>query len=171
MSKGYKYTRTLVILAMLTALEIVLSRFLSFSTQQFKVGFAFLPMVIAAYLFAPWGGAVVAGVGDLVGALAFPIGAYFPGFTLIAALNGLVFGLLLRKRQDFVTIICAVIITQFIGGAVLNSICISILYNMPYMPLLALRVVQAAIMSVIETIILGLLFKYMPKSIKRKTDF
>ena len=43
-------TRTLTMAALLTALEIVLSRFLSISAWNTKIGFAFVPVAIAALL-------------------------------------------------------------------------------------------------------------------------
>ena len=88
-------TRTLVTLSILTALEIVLNRFLSINAWNTKIGFSFIPVAVAGMLFGPLGGAVVGALGDLVGAILFPIGAYFPGFTLTAFLTGLVYGLFL----------------------------------------------------------------------------
>ena len=40
-------TRTLTTMALLTALEIVLSRFLSISAWNTKIGFAFVPVALA----------------------------------------------------------------------------------------------------------------------------
>ena len=95
--------RTLLTLSLLTALEIVLNRFLSINAWNIKIGFSFVPVVIGAMLYGPLGGAVVGALGDFIGALLFPIGPYFPGFTLTAFLTGAVFGLLLKKG-DLVTL-------------------------------------------------------------------
>ena len=73
--------------------EVVLSRFLSISTESLKIGFAFVPLVCCAMLYGPVWGAVAGGLADFIGAVLFPIGPYFPGFTLTNALIGLVFGL------------------------------------------------------------------------------
>ena len=89
----------LVLLAVLTAMEIVLSRFLSINPWNLKIGFSFVPIVVAAMLYGPLGGACVAGMGDFLGANLFPIGPYFPGYTVTAVLTGLVFGVLLYKKQ------------------------------------------------------------------------
>ena len=80
---------------MLVAVHVLLSRILSVNAWNIKIGLAFLPVYAAAYLYGPWVAALVGGIGDLVGALAFPIGPYFPGFTLSCALTGVIFGLLL----------------------------------------------------------------------------
>ena len=92
-------TRSITALGLLVAVEIVLSRFCSINAWDLKIGFSFLPVAVAAMRLGPLEAAVVAAVSDFVGAVLFPIGAYFPGFTLTAFLSGLVFGWLLHRRR------------------------------------------------------------------------
>ena len=87
---------TLTLMGLLTAVEIVLSRFLSISAWNTKIGFAFVPVVIAAILLGPYRAGIVAALADFLGAVLFPIGAYFPGFTLTAFFMGVIYGLLLH---------------------------------------------------------------------------
>ena len=77
-------TRSITALGLLVAVEIVLSRFCSINAWDLKIGFSFLPVAVAAMRLGPLEAAVVAAVSDFVGAVLFPIGAYFPGFTLTA---------------------------------------------------------------------------------------
>ncbi len=143
-------TRTLAILGILLALEIVLSRFLSISAWNIKIGFSFVPIVIAAMLFGPVPAATVAALGDFVGAILFPIGPYFPGFTCTAFLTGLVFGYFLYKKQGVANTAAAVLLVQFVLGLLLNTYWIHVLYHSPFVPLLATRVVQAALLTVVQ---------------------
>ncbi len=145
-------TRTLTALALLTALEIILSRFLSISMWNIKIGFSFVPVVAAAILYGPLAAGVVAALADFIGAILFPIGAYFPGFTLTAFLTAFVFGLFLHNRQNWARIIASVGINQFIFSLFLNTLWISILYGSPYVPLLATRVIQCVILTVVQLI-------------------
>lgn len=94
-------TYRLVSIGILVATEIVCNRFLSVNTSLFKIGVAFLPVVLAAWLYGPVAGALVGGLGDLIGALLFPIGPYFPGFTLTAALAGAGYGFCLCPRCGY----------------------------------------------------------------------
>ena len=149
--------RTLVNLAVLTALEIVLSRFLSISTQELKIGFSFVPVVLAAALYGPLGGALCAGLGDLIGAVLFPIGPYFPGFTLTAALTGAVFGLFLHKKIRWQGTAAAVLINQLPLSLGLNTLWISLLYGTPYLALLSTRLLQCAILIPVQIIVILLL--------------
>ncbi len=154
--------RTVAVLALLTALEIVISRFLSISTESLKIGFSFLVVAFAAREYGVAGGAVVGGLGDLVGALAFPIGAYFPGFTLTSALCGAVYGLVL-KTYSFKRIILTLIINNFLLGGVLNTLWISILYGSPFATLLPIRLLQAAVMTAVGVPALYFMNRYMPR--------
>ena len=86
-SKAKFIAADLTCLALLTAMQVVLSRFLSFNTLSLKIGFAFLPVAIGAAVLGPVGGAIVGGLGDFLGAVLFPIGPYFPGFTLTTLLS------------------------------------------------------------------------------------
>ena len=145
-------TRTLIVLALLTALEIILSRFLSISMWNIKIGFSFVPIVVAAILYGPLAAGIVAAMGDFIGAILFPIGAYFPGFTLTAFLTGLIFGFFLHKKQSWPQSIAAVGINQFVLSLFLNTLWISILYSSPYAPLLATRVIQCVILTAVQLI-------------------
>lgn len=156
-------TKTICVLGVLTALEIVLSRFLSINAWNMKIGFSFVPVALAAMLFGAVPAAAVAAMGDFLGALLFPIGAYFPGFTASAFLTGLVFGLFLRKRQDWRNIIPAVLINQLAVSLLLNTLWISVLYGSPYGPLLATRLVQTAILIPVELAVIRLVSKVLPR--------
>lgn len=149
--------------ALLIALEIVLSRFLSISTPFVKIGFAFVPAAVCAALYGPvWAGAAC-GMADFLGANLFPIGPYHPGFTLTAALSGVVFGLLLRGDRGgrWRNILLAVGIKGMVLSLALNTLWICQLYpsKYTYFALLPLRAaqcllempVQAAVIRVLKT--------------------
>lgn len=151
--------KIIVIVGLLTAIHIVLSRFLSINAWNIKIGFAFVPVFVAAYFFGPLAAALVGGLGDFLGAILFPIGPYFPGFTLSCVLTGVVLGLFLHKKQTLPRILAAAAINQFGIGLFLTSLWISILYGSSYTALLATRVVQAAILMVTETVVIFALRK------------
>ena len=144
-------TRTLTTLAMLIAIEVILSRFLSINAWNIKIGFGFVPVVIAAILYGPLAGGIVGALSD------FPIGTYFPGFTLTSFLMGMIFGLFLYKKQGWLQGLAAVGINQFILGLFLNTFWISVLYGSPYVPLLATRVFQSILLTVVQLICIQLM--------------
>lgn len=141
--------KRLTIIALLIALNIVLTRFLSINLWNMRFGFSFLSIFLTAYLMGPVGSMVVAGVGDLLGALLFPSGPFFAGFTFSAVLTGLFWGIT-YKKCDFVRISVAVALSQLISSLLLNTTWISVLYNTNFSSVLVARLPQVAIMSVVE---------------------
>ncbi len=130
--------RMLTTSAILTALEIVLNRFCSIKTFGWNIGFSFVPVVAAAFMYGPLVGAVVGGLGDLIGAILFPIGPYFPGFTLGAALMGFTYGIFLFRGEKSLFsgkinfwrhIFPSVLINGIVIGLFINTIWVSILYG------------------------------------------
>ncbi|MBO5994596.1 MAG: 5-formyltetrahydrofolate cyclo-ligase [Firmicutes bacterium] len=158
-----KSTQMIVTLGLLVALHIILSRFLSINAWNMKIGFAFVAVFVGAYLYGPVAGAVVGGLGDFLGAILFPIGAYFPGFTLNCALTGVVMGLLLYKKQSPLRVVIAVAIDQLIIAMWITPLWISILYGSPYWPLIISRLPQIGIMIVVEIVVTLLMIKIMER--------
>lgn len=148
-------TKTIVTIGLLVALQIILSRFLSINAWNIKIGFSFLPVFIAATLYGAIPAALVGAIGDFLGAVLFPIGPYFPGFTLTCALTGVVFGVLLHKNQSLPRILAAVAINQLVLGLLVNTLWISLLYGTPFAVLLVTRSVQCAILVPVEVLVIG----------------
>ena len=152
-------TKDVVLMGILIATEVVLSRFLSLSLWNIKIGFAFVPVVIAAFKLGPIKAGTVAALGDFVGAMLFPIGQYFPGFTFTAFLMGMTHGIFLYEKQTTSRIITGVLINQLIFSLLLNTLWISILYGAPYQAVLVSRLVQTAILVPVQIAVISILNK------------
>lgn len=92
-------TRELCMLAMLTALNVVMAEVLVFPAipKVLELSFGFVPIAVCGMLFGPVPAMLVAVVGDVVGAAIFNAGDFFLGYTLTALLTGLFYGLFLHK--------------------------------------------------------------------------
>ena len=73
-------TKHMVWMGILIAVSIVLSRFLSFSAWNVKIGFAFIPIVIGAVLFGPVQGGIAAAAADFLGGHTVSNRNVFSGF-------------------------------------------------------------------------------------------
>ena len=156
--------QTLTACAVLIAVQVVLSRFCSINAWNLKIGLGFLPVMLAGVLFGPIYGAAVGALSDFIGAVLFPIGAYFPGFTLSLALTGAVFGVLVRgDKAKTWRIALAVGVDQLVLSLLINSLWISVLYGSPYVPLLGTRIVQCAVMLPVEFILTGAAVRLLPR--------
>ena len=150
----------------LVAMEIILARF-SIHTWNLKIGFSFVPIVVAAIFYGPIAGGLVGAIGDVISAVLFPVGAYFPGFTLTAFLTGAVFGWFFRKNVSVLNVVFSVLIVQGVISQVLNTYWISFLYGSPYMPLFMTRLYQTAAMCVIQIAVILILDKKLISVLKK----
>lgn len=132
-----------------------------------------MPVVIAAIMFGPLMAGIVAALADFIGAILFPIGPYFPGFTLTAFLTGLSFGIFLYKKQSTVRILGTVAINQLLLSLLLNTFWISILYTSPYGAVLATRIIQCTILGPVQFLLIRAITKYQGQlwfnAIKKKS--
>lgn len=92
-------TEKLVTMALMIALTIVLSKLLSINILILRIGFGFLPIAILAILYGPWWAGIGYAIADLIGAWLLPTGQFFPGFTVSAFLTGIIFGLVLYRKE------------------------------------------------------------------------
>lgn len=164
----------ITVTAMLIAAEVVLSRFCSINSNALKIGFGFVPIVIAAVIYGPVTAGIAYGLSDLIGALLFPIGPYFPGFTACAALMGVVYGLFLHNQRVqktdnrkeklrlrlFLTRILPPTLINSAIGLFLNTIWVSILYSKySYWGWFAQRITEYAILIPLNLVLIPVIIK------------
>ena len=144
-------TRKLVILSFLTALTIVLSRFLSIQIQVLRIGLEFFPIMVAAILFGPIAGGIVGAVADLIGATLFPAGTFFPGFTVSAFTTGVIYGLFFYNKQvTWARALLGAFTKLIIVDMLMVSAWLIILYKMPVAGLIPTRLLKLAVMLPVE---------------------
>jgi ECF transporter S component (folate family) len=147
--------KTLATLSLFIALEAVIARFGTIRpSESLKLSMDFIPIAAAAMLFGPGPAVIVSVLADVLGAFLFPVGPYFPGFTVTAALTGLLYGLLLDRTPAMPRVVLAVALKQGILSLVLNTFWLHILYGMPYVPTLVGRLPQCGIMLAVEIILI-----------------
>ncbi len=150
--------QALVFTAVLAALDVVLTRFCSINTLNIKIGFGFAPAAVCGFLFGPFWAAVCAGIGDLAGALLFPVAAYSPLFTASAALSGAVWGSFLHKKEITKKEIAAASMANLtLVTLCLNTLFIHFLYGVPFTQLFVVRVMEAVVMFAVQNTVLRLL--------------
>lgn len=159
-------TKKLIVSAQLVALDVVFTRLLAVSTPLMKIGLGFAAVALCAMLYGPWWAALVAALGDVVGALLFPTGAFFPGFTLTAACTGLLFGLCLYRRdKSLLWPILAALLNTVLVSYLANTAMISYISGTPYTTLLKARAVQLAVTLPVQGAVLS--FLHRSRAIKR----
>ena len=120
-AKSLSNVRILCACGILAALFVVLYAVKLPLSPNLRITFTFIPLAIAGWLFGPIPAALVGLVGDVIGCMLFPMGAYFPGFTLSTMLTGFIFGIFL-----FETDITA---SKSIILIIMSKLCISLFIN------------------------------------------
>lgn len=134
----------LVILAMLTAVSIILTRFLViYLTNEVRISLGNIPVILAGVWFGPGWGLLVGFVADFVGSTVFSAYGWYAPMTLTPMVIGLLAGVLAHipvtnnsiPRWIVVTVLCNIPTTML-----WTTLCLSWMYGTPFLLLFAPRI-------------------------------
>ena len=152
--------RTLVMLALLTAMSIVFARVFTISTGFVRFNLGALPTHLAAVWFGPAGGFAVGALADMIGGT---LSGYSinPLITLGAGSVGLVSGLLFRQLSQLrlgLRLQLSITAGHVVGSVIINSLALHLFYGYAW-PVLAARIPNALILSAVNTVLVRLLLQ------------
>ncbi len=157
-----KNVKVLTTVAMLLAMATVLGFFKIPITNLIEIRFGFITVALGSALFGPAVGGILGALSDILGYLAKPTGAFFPGFTISSAISGIIYGLILYtkkgsfSRNSMIARIFAAELTHTICvGLLLNSYNLSLLYGTPYLQTMIARIPKEMIMLPINVVLLS----------------
>ncbi len=166
-------TKKILLCALFIASKIVLSRILSIKTPILTIGFAFVPTILGAIILGPKYSTFIATISDIIGALLFPTGSYFVGFTITSFLAGLTYGLILYRKEfkldkNFTIrlIICSVIVSLLLNG-LLNTIWIIIISKGASKIIIPTRIIKQLINVPVVIITITSICKVFESRIKK----
>ena len=163
MFKGKNTTRMLVTLALLSAIEVVLARFIvPMPSPTMRFSIEAVPIIVAGFLYGPVAGGLVGVIGDAVGCLFSGYG-YNPIFAVPPLLIGVCAGLmrfLLYKKVSFWRILVSFLPAVVLGSVLWQSYWLSFFYGShSFVWFLGSRSIQFAITSVVNAAVIFGLFK------------
>lgn len=186
-SKNRERLRFISFAAIMIAVNIVLSRFLSINTGVFRISLGVLPIQIAGYILGPVWGFGVGITADLIGYLINSAGGPMNiGITLITGLRALIAGLVVKlnkNRLNVASVIITNILNVIIASILLMSLVLSIMGGQAMNELIEIRAINASIQGLVilgvEVLLIPLLAlsrKYLPGDVeismmKRKNIF
>ena len=163
--KEFKNLKAIILAALFGAISIVLSSLAIMLTPTMRISFTFLPNEFVYYLFGPAFGSVFGAVMDVLGWIASPKGAYFPGFTVSGVVTGLIYGFIMYKRPiTLQRVILANVIRSVVVDFFMNTYWLSILMHTTFEASASLRIWKIIIMLPIETVLLYLVIKTIEAS-------
>ena len=146
--------RDLVLLGIIVAMKIILSRF-TVGTTIVHVSLGFIGSAMLGYLFGPVWGSIGGGISDLVSSALFGNqGGFFLGFTLSAMIGPFIYGLVFyQKPVKIWRIILATLLVTVVVNIGLNTLWVHLLYGMDFRVVLIQRIPKEAITPWLDMII------------------
>ena len=168
----FKRLNVVVFCGMMCALAMVLNMVASISVGPYiRIGFSGLPNQVVAYLFGPAVGGIFGAVLDIIKYLIKPEGAFFPGFTVSAALGGIIYGAFLyRRKLAIARVFAAQLTVKVFVNLLLNTLWLNMLYGKGFMAILPGRVVSNAVMLPIDTAIMFLMLQAVDRTVRKYFD-
>lgn len=167
--------RKVILAGLLLAASIVLNRFLSIKTPIVQISFTFIPSILTAMLLGTGWSVLVSGLADLLGALLFPFGAFFPGYTFTAVVSGLIYGLLLNKaykkngKQFLWRLVLACFLVSLLCNAGLNTLWTWYTMKKAIAVILPTRLIKESILLVIKILVMqGLHMTFLKTGVYKK---
>ena len=118
-------TKKMILSALLLALDIVLARFFSVRVVNIAFSFGFVPLILSAIWLGPKYSTLIGGLADLIGALLFPVGQYFVGYTISSLIDGFIYGIFLYKKPGEKRST-----KQFVIRLILSTLIVSVFCNL-----------------------------------------
>ena len=151
----FKRLNVVVFCGMMCAVAMVLNMTASITLGPYiRIGFSGLPNQVVAYLFGPAVGGIFGASLDVIKYLIKPEGPFFPGFTISAALGGIIYGAVLyRKKISIARVFVSQLIVKVFVNVLLNTLWLT-----------------NAIMLPIDTAIMFILLQAVDRTIKPYFD-
>lgn len=156
--------RLLVVCALLSAMSIILGKYLAIGIGEvMRFSLENLPILVAGFAFGPIAGVAVGVVADLVGCVLVGY-AINPVVTVGAAAIGLLSGIYRYlpaaggNKSRFVRILLVAFFAHAVGSVVIKTFGLASFYAMPYFALMLWRALNYLIVGAAESMALYCLF-------------
>ena len=174
-SKELSSVKMLIIAALFIALRTAIARFyipLPVMGGQ-RVYFTFFINALGTVIYGPVVGGLASAVSDLIGAIFFPTGPFFIGYTITSFMGSFIYGLFLYRakitvaRLFFAKLSVNMFVNVFLGA--LWPLMMNKKFTLPmFMTSMAARLPKNLIMLPVETVILVLFFGLIIPILKRE---
>ena len=160
MQKSKQNMRFLTITAMMTALSIIVERFFvpTFQGQPFRIDFGNIPILVCAFVCGPVYGALCGVLSDILGCIFNNYAPFLP-LTLSPLLIGLVPGAFSKKYKSKKSFFIKIFVTYIIVEILWTPFGLCLMKGTPYFAEFGINLPAAALQTVIDPLIVFLIFK------------
>ena len=159
------HLKLLVALSLMSALSIVLGKYLAFNLGSvLRFSFENLPIIFSGLAFGPIAGGVVGLIADLVGCLlvGYEINPVVTlGAVIIGALAGVCRMPFANNKEPSLVflVLSAELISHLLGSVIVKTIGLSAYYDMPFFILMAWRLLNYLVIGIFEGAMIYVLLK------------
>lgn len=154
------HVRILTQVSMLIAIQFILSKFCSISTDSIRIGFGFIPMALCGMLYGPIWAAIAYSVADILGG-ALVYGSVNPFITLAVAITGFGYGLFLhRDSVRFFPNVVGAVAVSLVCSMLLTTFILSAMYGSPFTAMFIMRIPQGLGIIVSESLIIPIIYNF-----------
>ncbi len=163
--RSLKRAQTLTTVGILLSVQMVLSSYGMIEvSDSLRISLAHLALAPTAMLFGPVAAAMQGALSDILGFLLKPTGPYFPGFTLSALLNGLIYGMLLyRTKRSTLHIVLARLMIVVLVNILLNTVFLTMLYGPSRLATLPARALKNLIQLPVDCVLLTFVCRFVDR--------
>ena len=158
-------TKQLVLLALLMAIQVIISFFYIPVFDNLRIYFTYFVMILVAIIFNSGVAIFYAIIEDLIAFFIYPTGPFFIGYTLSAALSMLIYSLFLNKRVSITRILLAKLSVNIIVNVLLGSLWSMILYSKAYLFYLGASIVKNTALLPLEVIAFLIFYRLIQKNL------
>lgn len=160
-----KKTRSLSVCAMLLALQVLLGMSSIPVSNSLQISFDYLPLCVTGLLFGPVPAMLTGALSDLIAFVIRPTGPFMPGFTLSAAVSGLIYSLFLYRKDSgsFWPFVWSRLIVVILCNIVLNTIWLLLAYGGGAVAWIPQRIIKNAVEYPVSLVLLYFLNRLLPK--------
>ena len=168
----FKQVKNMVYIAMLCALNVVLSYFSVPLAPELRLGFSFLTMSVIGYLYGPAVGGICGLILDQVKFLVNPTGDYLLIWSIIEISAGFLYGLVLyKKKPSFARCLVAKFLVSLLCNIILTPLLLTVLYGgglAAFITRISARILKNIILLPIEASIMFVLLSRLEAYFRKK---
>lgn len=157
--------RLTVTLSLLSAIGIILGKYLAFNLTEFmRFSLENTTVIFTGIVFGPFYGAALGALQDLVGCIAVGY-TINPIITLGSAAVGLVSGFIYRASKRLpvpISLSLTVLVSHAVGSVLIKSAGLAIFYSLPFGVTVLWRILNYVIVGAVEVFVLIILLKSKP---------
>ena len=154
--------RTMVICAMMVALNIVLGYFNLWLSSYLRVGFGFVTQPVVTMMFGPLTGCMTGIFQDMLSYMLNPAGgAFMPTYSMCVGISGMIYGLVLyRKPVTLWRVFLAKLLVIVFSNILLNSIALAPTVGSGFIGILPARILKNLLLLPIQTAVVYAVLKF-----------